>query len=211
MASPAKPKAQLPQGRKVAAGTSSLVAAPPQFLVYQGQEVQFTATGWTPLAPALAQPPTPVPTYNVSWTIKPTGQTPTTYTYNNVVPDAFDATQPTATFTWDTTDVEPGSYTVSAAVTDQNNNSVSGFNLTPNLLTVKLRPIASGDTLPVTMLRAAEEPTSDEALWVAIRFSSNQLLFQNYLQFVDSIMCNNTGATSIDDILNNSVNQAPCL
>lgn len=41
----------------------------------------------------------------------------------------------------------------------------------------------------VRLKRAVTEPTPDQALWVAIRYSASQLLFSNYLTFVDTIMC----------------------
>jgi hypothetical protein len=124
------------------------------------------------------------------------GQQPITYNWqivfgtNTVSPTAVtqDANNP-AQFTWDTTGTEAGIYQASVTVTDADGNPPSVPAPAQIPVTVNLRPIASGDVLPVTMRRASEQPTSDQALWVAIRNSSNQLLFQNYVNFVDTIMC----------------------
>ncbi len=154
--------------------------------VYQGQEVQFEITNWSPKV--LGNGP-----YTTAWTIKPDPSSPTSYTYSNVVAVQIppDGTSGSATFTWDTSEVEPGTYVASVAVTNSANKSTV---VTPDQpeggqVTVKLRPVASSDTIPVTMRRTAEAPTSDEALWVAIRNSTNALSFQNYVQYIDPIMC----------------------
>jgi hypothetical protein len=130
-----------------------------------------------------------------------------------------------ANFTWDTSGVQPGIYNASVQITDSSPKPrtvvVPDRSDTPTQVTVNLRPVSSGDTIPVTMRRAAEPPTSDAALWVAIRASANQLSFQNYVQFVDTIMCpppsvfgrGASGQTTIDYVLSlyfNS-NPPPCL
>ncbi len=51
------------------------------------------------------------------------------------------------------------------------------------------RPFAAGDDVAVTMKRTAVPPTSDQALWVAIRNSTNLLGFENYSKFLDKVMC----------------------
>lgn len=180
------------------------LSAPGQGSVYQGQEVQFTVDVWPPAGVAT--------NYTVAWTIK--ALSPTPYSYNNVVFAGSDENGG-ATFTWPTEDVEPGTYTPSLTVTDSNDPTTSvtlnGDSITPSQLAVVLRPIASGDTLPVAMQRTSEPPTSDVALWVAIRYSANQLSFQNYLQFVDSIMCNNKGENGIDGVIDSYVGGGGCL
>jgi hypothetical protein len=60
------------------------------------------------------------------------------------------------------------------------------------------------------MMRTFEPTTSDVALWVAIRASANQLLFPNYVQFVDTIMCN-AGSGMIDTAINNYLSDPTCL
>ncbi|MEI8408968.1 MULTISPECIES: hypothetical protein [unclassified Kribbella] len=51
------------------------------------------------------------------------------------------------------------------------------------------RPFAAGDDVAVTMKRTAVPPTADQALWVAIRNSTNALGFDNYSDFLDRVMC----------------------
>jgi len=54
---------------------------------------------------------------------------------------------------------------------------------------VRLRPFASGDEVAVTLKRSAVPPTSDQALWVAIRNGTNALGFNNYSRFMEVVMC----------------------
>jgi len=183
--------------------------------VYQGQEVQFSVSGkWPQLTAGTI--------YTVVWQITADPQNPTSYSYKEVNPATFDGANLPTNFTWDTSEVEPGTYDIKITALTFTDSSGITQSLTapipnpiPPNVTVMLRPIASGDTVPVTMMRAEEEPTSDQALWVAIRYSSNQLLFQNYLQFVDSIMCNNEapdgGTDGIDAIIEKYINGSPCL
>ena len=51
------------------------------------------------------------------------------------------------------------------------------------------RPLAAGDELAVTLRRASAPPTSDQALWVAIRNATNALSFANYSRFIEAVMC----------------------
>ena len=51
------------------------------------------------------------------------------------------------------------------------------------------RPFAAGDDVAVTLKRTAVPPTPDQALWVAIRNSTNALGFDNYSRFIDGVMC----------------------
>jgi hypothetical protein len=51
------------------------------------------------------------------------------------------------------------------------------------------RPFAAGDGVAVTLQRAAAPPTSDQALWVAIRNSTNALGFENYSRFIEAVVC----------------------
>ncbi|HVR21927.1 MAG TPA: hypothetical protein VMU26_01270 [Candidatus Polarisedimenticolia bacterium] len=129
------------------------------------------------------------------------------------------ASQNIATVHWDTTGLRVGSYSATVTVSATTNGGTVPYGGTDSeSIVVNLRPIASGDTLPVAMQRTSEPPTSDTALWVAIRFSANQLSFQNYLQFVDTIMCsspvNGNGGDSIDNIIETYLNpngNATCL
>jgi hypothetical protein len=183
---------------------SHTLASQPSNSVYQGQEVKFKISPWPPstLSTALGT------TYTESWTITPDPQSPIVNSYNiNSVPDGIGVDsstgKPAAYFNWDTSQVEPGSYAIATASVTDGTNTQANVPVTPSQLTVKLRPIGSGDVLPVTMKRAAEEPTSDQALWVAIRYGANQLSFNNYLQFVDTIMCppQTNPVTTIDSLI----------
>jgi len=53
-------------------------------------------------------------------------------------------------------------------------------------------PVASSaadQPISVAMMRTAEPPTNDEALWVVIRESTDALSFQNYVNYIDNVMC----------------------
>ena len=209
---PQQTPSQLTKTRKIATVGLQQVPQAPPLSVYQGQEVQFSPPlNWDKQLPLVTGT-----IYTPTWTITPDPQqNPTIYSYHDVEPATFDGGQPPANFTWDTAEVEPGTYLVNMkalSYADANGNikTLTAPTISPQQIAVKPRPIASGDTVPVTMRRAAEEPTPDEALWVAIRYSSNQLLFQNYLQFVDSIMCNNTADGGIDGIIKKYVGDGPC-
>ena len=52
------------------------------------------------------------------------------------------------------------------------------------ILRVNQRPAA-----PVSMQRAFVPPTTDQMLWVIIRKSADALAFDNYMNFIDPIMC----------------------
>jgi hypothetical protein len=120
-----------------------------------------------------------------NWVVKSTNEyyLSTSVTAESANPQNFD---------WDTTGVEPGDYQATADITYLDAYStpqtVRSDQSLP-VVSILPRPVASGDTIPVTMRRAQDQPTSDEALWVAIRASANALSFKNYLDFVDSIMC----------------------
>src|ERR1700723_1487592 len=218
MAPPKKgPALAIPVATSMSAPALS-VAAPAPNAVYQGQQVQFTVSPWPPTGLSLAQGTI----YSSVWTIIPTPQSPTSYTYDNVALVSTDLVSKVANFIWDTSDVEPGAYDVSVSLSDGVTaapvvlpSTTSTDTLTPTQVAIRLRPIASGDTIPVTMQRASEPQTSDAALWVAIRFSAKQLSFQNYVQFVDTIMCppapSPMGAPTVDDVIDNYLKQPACL
>jgi hypothetical protein len=63
---------------------------------------------------------------------------------------------------------------------------------------VRAKPFESGDDVAVTMKRTAVPATSDQALWVAIRSSTNALGFENYSRFLDRVMCGD-GAKGLKD------------
>jgi hypothetical protein len=194
---------------QVSTPAGALGAAAPN-PIFQGQEVQFSVT-WPP-SPPLSQVPG---TITDAWTITPASQTPTSYVYHNVERLVDASGNFAGEFVWDTSEVEPGTYDVSVTLGDGVNSETlpttkSTDVLNPSQVTVKLRPIASGDVIPVTMTRASEPPTSDAALWVAIRYSANQLSFPNFIKFADTIMCNNNGGT-IDNVIDGYLNGNGCL
>ena len=51
------------------------------------------------------------------------------------------------------------------------------------------RPFAAGDDVAVTLKRTAVPPTSDQALWVAIRNSTNAIGFNRYSAFLEVVLC----------------------
>jgi hypothetical protein len=51
------------------------------------------------------------------------------------------------------------------------------------------RPFAAGDDVAVTLRRTAVPPTTDQALWVAIRNSTNAIGFENYNRFIEIVVC----------------------
>jgi hypothetical protein len=56
-------------------------------------------------------------------------------------------------------------------------------------IVVMPRPFASGDDVAVTMRRTAVPPTADQALWVAIRNSTNAIGFDSYSRFIEVVVC----------------------
>lgn len=91
---------------------------------------------------------------------------------------------------WDTTGLAPGSYVASVTVT----RLYGGNQATSTAdVTVRLRPTAAGETVPVSLQRTGLPHTGDQAFWIAIRNSTNALSFERYQQFIDDIMCNRGG------------------
>jgi len=58
------------------------------------------------------------------------------------------------------------------------------------------RPFAAGDDVGVTLKRTAVPPTADQALWVAIRKSTDAIGFENYSRFIEGVIC---GEPDFDD------------
>jgi hypothetical protein len=58
------------------------------------------------------------------------------------------------------------------------------------------RPFAAGDDVGVTLKRTAVPPTADQALWVAIRKSTDAIGFENYSRFIETVIC---GEPDFDD------------
>jgi hypothetical protein len=51
------------------------------------------------------------------------------------------------------------------------------------------KPFAAGDDVAVTLKRATVQPTSDQALWVAIRNSTDAIGFESYSRFLEAVIC----------------------
>jgi hypothetical protein len=58
---------------------------------------------------------------------------------------------------------------------------------------VRARPFAAGDDVSVSLRRTAVPPTPDQALWVAIRRSTNAIGFDNYSRFLEVVICGEPG------------------
>jgi hypothetical protein len=102
--------------------------------------------------------------------------------------------------TLDTTPLAVGSWRVSIRLTpvyddDDADTDAAGARGDDDIfgdsgpIDVLARPFASGDDVAVTMKRTAVPATTDQALWVAIRNSTNAIGFENYSRFVDLVMC----------------------
>jgi hypothetical protein len=80
-----------------------------------------------------------------------------------------------------------------AADTDTDDDTRSGGRGGPegvsDPIVVMPRPFSSGDDVAVTMRRTAVPPTSDQALWVAIRNSTNAIGFNSYSRFIEVVVC----------------------
>jgi hypothetical protein len=106
---------------------------------------------------------------------------------------------------WNTTDVPPGTYELTATIYGLATNiSVAGVPPLATAVTNYLADSSSslgsytatvkvneypGQQVTVQMRRAFEDPTPDQALWTAIRKSTNALSFNNYSNFMDVVLC----------------------
>jgi hypothetical protein len=89
--------------------------------------------------------------------------------------------------TLDTGSLDPGAWKVIARLTPTNGEEP--IDLYSDDIEVTPRPFQAGDDVSVTLTRAAVPPTSDQALWVAIRNSANALSFDRYSAFIEALMC----------------------
>jgi hypothetical protein len=156
-------------GSSTGGGSASLAITPPT--PFEGQEVVFSVTNW---------PGGPIAGATCAITMLPG---PSNYSY-------LAQQDPTAleNFIWDTDSVAPGPYIVTVTVPPAVGQK-AGPPIVQRNVTVAPAPVSSADPLTIKLTRSAEEPTSDEALWVVIRQSTNALSFPTYVNFVDSIMC----------------------
>jgi hypothetical protein len=88
--------------------------------------------------------------------------------------------------TLDTSPLAAGSWQVVIRLIDRNGRANEEesppIEVTP-------RPFAAGDDVAVTLKRTAVSPTPDQALWVAIRNSTNALGFEQYNRFIEFVVC----------------------
>ncbi|WP_051741684.1 hypothetical protein [Streptomyces xylophagus] len=92
---------------------------------------------------------------------------------------------------WDVSDdQQPGAYTARVTFHHQNQNAANDVGTAD--LTVQARPFAAGDSINVQLRRAGSDPTDDQALWTAIRRSTDRISFNEYTAFIDPLM-NGTG------------------
>ncbi|WP_446220318.1 hypothetical protein [Micromonospora sp. IBHARD004] len=116
----------------------------------------------------------------------------TTVTGNRVTfeTDDPDVTDFQIRATLDTSQLAVGSWTVSITLTRVGiSERTTTYTDTADPIRVVQAPFASGDDVSVSLRRAAVAPTADQALWVAIRTSTNALGFDNYIRFMDRVWC----------------------
>ncbi len=94
---------------------------------------------------------------------------------------------------WDTSGLQSGGYKIQVDLTLKPGIALGHGSLQTDQgqknLTIMPRPVARGDTLPVTMRRTANVPTEDLPLWVVIRKASEAISFENYLKYMDLVLC----------------------
>lgn len=119
-----------------------------------------------------------------------------------VVPDTDSGPLPTIRATLDTSPMTPGAWhvgiTLTRPVDDGEDQVWEGQTETIEVLP---RPFAAGDDVAVTMKRTAVPATEDQALWAAIRNTTNALGFDNYSRFLDLVLCSDrpyNGGESIE-------------
>jgi hypothetical protein len=103
---------------------------------------------------------------------------------------------PTIRATLDTRDLHVGLWTVKLTLTRVDDGDDVGdrpgcktYEFESSEVEVLARPFGAGDDVAVTLKRAAVAPTSDQALWVRIRNSTNAIGFDNFSGFVDAVVC----------------------
>ncbi|WP_093606226.1 hypothetical protein [Lentzea waywayandensis] len=95
--------------------------------------------------------------------------------------------------TFDTRDLPLGAWRVTLTLTEVGGGvEPRTYTLESNPIEVLARPFGAGDDVAVTLKRAAVAPTSDQALWVRIRNSTNAIGFDNFSNFIDAVVCGET-------------------
>jgi hypothetical protein len=85
---------------------------------------------------------------------------------------------------WDTNGLR-GDYTATLTVSEKGSASIT----TTASITVLPGPVQRVATVPVALRRTATAPTLDLPLWVVIRNSTEAISFDNYLVFMDHVLC----------------------
>lgn len=108
---------------------------------------------------------------------------------------------------WDTTGLAPGSYLATVTVSDEHRGGLKDSS--SDSIQIVPESYAKGDTVPVdvtntvpvavtssvtlpvsaTLTRALTQPSDDQVLWTIIRNRTRAISFNNYRQFIDSVMC----------------------
>jgi hypothetical protein len=159
--------------RITAGGIVLLVARPPEAGTYDAE--------WTVEGPVrLSQPDTRVALLGA-----------TTVTGRRVTLTADDEIRATL----DTSPLTVGAWTVRVRLTkveaedDSQTGRMIGYEGRSDPIDVVARPFSAGDGVAVTLKRSEVRPTRDQALWVAIRNSTNALGFDNFSRFMDLVVC----------------------
>jgi hypothetical protein len=109
--------------------------------------------------------------------------------------------------TLDTSPLAVGSWRVHVRLTEVDEDEGDGdgdgdgresFEGVSDPIEVIPRPFAAGDDVAVTLKRTAVPPTTDQALWVAIRNSTNAIGFENYNRFIEMVVCGEPPDPTVD-------------
>ncbi|GAA3815715.1 hypothetical protein GCM10022403_056540 [Streptomyces coacervatus] len=142
--------------------------------IQQGGRVSLFATPSRQTAGGTTEPTAAEAATTVTWEVIGFGPLPS------------DPTDPVRAL-WDVPDdQQPGAYT--ARVTFRSPGVADDVGTAD--ITVQVRPFAAGDSINVQLRRAGSDPTDDQALWTAIRRSTDRISFNEYSAFIDPIMCN---------------------
>jgi hypothetical protein len=177
-------------------------------LTITAEPTRITAGGTVLL---VSEPPIEAGTFDVEWyvvgPVKLPGPPPISRLGTTTVPGERITVadgQPVLRATLDTTALSVGSWRVGLRLTEvvdgggggpgDERSSADGDDPpvhegVSEPIEVLARPFASGDDVAVTMKRTAVPPTRDQALWAAIRNGTNALGFDNYIRFVEYVLC----------------------
>jgi hypothetical protein len=109
--------------------------------------------------------------------------------------------------TMDTAGLAVGSWTVGVTLTPSDGSGDSHTATTDPPIRVGQTPFSSGDGVSVSMRRAAVPATTDQPLWVSIRASTDALGFDNYVRFMDRVLCDSEDRLGVRRIGSRRVNR----